>query len=312
MPRRPDVSDYEEFKRRIQDFLASFETSLVRDDLREKVLVLVKAFHDLRDFGSSLIPKSTAQSARGRILHYFLKYPLTVIHGDELMVVSGIQDWPRRVRELRNEFGWAIASGYVIREMSEEGEIPDCIAGSSIKPEEYVLLTIEQDRDAAFRWKTANDIRKEKIAVKARILKFLQANVGRSVSGEEIRYVAKGATEWARRVRELRTEEGWPIVTRNTGDPDMPVGYYRLERNHQSPPHDRKISDTIRTKVLERDGYRCTMCGWDRSKRHPDDPRQFLELHHKKEHAKGGKNTPENLTVLCNVCHDKVHAKRRN
>jgi hypothetical protein len=33
---------------------------------------------------------------------------------------------------------------------------------------------------------------------------------------EELKYLAKDKKEWARRVRELRTEQGWPIVTKKT------------------------------------------------------------------------------------------------
>lgn len=308
MPRRPNDRSPEMFRKQIKGLITSFETSLAHEDLREKVLALVKTFHLLRDFGSSLIPRTTARSARERILHYFLKYPLTVIHGDELMVVSGIQDWPRRVRELRKEFGWAIASGYTIKEMSKEKESPEGIDVESIRPEEYLLLSEHQDREAAFRWNQANEIRKEKTSTKERILKFLRANIGRPISGEELRYVAKDSSEWARRLRELRTEEGWPIVTKFTGDPDLPAGFYVLERDRQSEVHDRRIPDPIRAEVLERDSFRCTSCGWDRKKRKPEDPRQFLELHHLIAHAEGGENSAENLTTLCNVCHDRIHA----
>jgi hypothetical protein len=308
MPRKPADTKTTELKRNLRKFLSDFEKSLSRNDLREKVLALVGTFHQIRSIGSSLIPKTVARSARDRILHYFLKYPLTVIHGDELMVVSGIQDWPRRVRELRVQFGWQIASGYTLKEMAAEGEAPEGIDAAGVKPEEYVLLSTDQDRDIAHRWAIANDIRREAISTKERILKFLRANVGRNVSGEEIRYVAKNSTEWARRLRELRTEEGWPVVTRFTGDPEMPAGFYRLERDRQEPAHDRVIPDKVRSQVLERDHYRCTRCGWDRSRRTPDDPRQFLELHHSKPHAEGGKNSADNLVVLCNVCHDDIHA----
>jgi len=227
------------------------------------------------------------------------------------MVVSGIQDWPRRVRELRVQFGWSIASGYTLKEMAAEGECPEEIDASAIRPEEYVLLSVVQDRDMAHRWGIANEIRREKLSTKERILKYLRNNVGRMVSGEEIRYVAKNSTEWARRLRELRTEEGWPIVTRFTGDPDMAAGFYRLERDRQNPAHDRAIPDAVRAQVLERDEYRCTECGWDRTKRHPDDPRQFLEHHHREHHAEGGENTLDNLVVFCNVCHDAIHARAK-
>ena len=48
----------------------------------------------------------------------------------------------------------------------------------------------------------------------------------------------------------------------------------------------------------------------------PDDPRKFLELHHKKFHENKGENTEDNLITLCNVDHDKLHrlanAKKRS
>ncbi|MFI5294390.1 MAG: HNH endonuclease [Thermodesulfovibrionales bacterium] len=253
------------------------------------------------------MPHEESSAALARILAYFRKYPKTVIHGDEVMVVSGIQDWPRRIRELRKEYGWAIASGVTLNEMLDEDEIaPGDLAVDLLKPEEYILLDEEQDREAALRWRIANDIRKKKISVQKKIEEFLLANVGRPFTGEELRYVANNKTEWARRVRELRTEQGWPIVTRNTGRPDLPIGVYFLEQARQSPAHDRKIPDPVRRAVLVRDKYKCQKCSWTHEQWNSSDPRH-LELHHIKHHVKGGENIEENLTTLCTVCHDNVH-----
>ena len=132
------------------------------------------------------------------------------------------------------------------------------------------------------------------------------ANVGKPISGEELRYVAKERTEWARRVRELRTEEGWPILTKFTGRSDIEVGVYVLESDRQIPKHDRGIDDDVKGKVLRRDDYRCRDCGWNYTLWNRSDPRH-LELHHKIAHVRGGENTPDNLITLCNTCHDKVH-----
>jgi len=91
------------------------------------------------------MPNEKSSAARARILAYYRKYPKTVIHGDELMVVSGIQDWPRRIRELRKEYGWAIASGVTVNEMLAEDEFALGDLGiGSLKPEEYILLDEEQ------------------------------------------------------------------------------------------------------------------------------------------------------------------------
>jgi len=300
--------DPETVRRKIEGLIRNFETELRSGELRPKVLALVPIFHGLRDIGKELIPAEYASAARDRILYYFRKYPLTIIDGDELLVVSGIQEYARRVRELRVQFGWAIASGVTIKEMreNEDEEVPGEL--KAMRPSEYVLLNAEQDREAALRWNAANMIRKQRGSVRDKILSFLRANVGRGVTGEELRYVAGDKTEWARRVRELRTEFGWPVATKSTGRPDLGVGVYVLQADRQSPEHDRHIPDDVCREVLRRDGYRCRECDWSHDEWNPSDPRH-LELHHVKHHAKGGENVKENLNTLCTVCHDKLHRK---
>jgi len=310
MPRRPNANIPEKVRLEILELLENFRKKLKNPDLRTKVLALVPAFHLLRDLGSSLIPQQEASAARERILLYFRKYPFVIIHGDELMVISGIQDWPRRIRELRREYGWAIASGVTLQEMSRENDVLiEHFSTDPLRPEEYILLSPEQDRDAALRWRIANDIRRRKSGIRQKILDFLLENVGRPVTGEELRYAANDKTEWARRVRELRTELGWPIATRNTGRPDLGIGMYILENDRQCPAHDRYIPDPIRRRVLVRDNYTCTSCGWSHEQLNASDPRH-LEIHHIKHHVKGGANTEENLLTLCTICHDDIH--RRN
>lgn len=311
MPRRPVQNEPEKLRHELLELLSDFERQVQVGDLRSRVLALVPCFHLIRDLGSSLLPVEGRAAAKRRILAYFRKYPLTVIHGDEIMVVSGIQDWPRRIRELRKQSGWAIASGVTIDEMRREGDpLPESLAMQALKPEEYVLLDENQDKEAAHRWHLANEIRKSAGGTQDKILQYLKENIGNPVTGEELRYVTKDSSEWARRVRELRSEEGWPILTRFTGRPDLPIGVYVLEQDRQTPPRDRSIPDPIRRAVLVRDRYCCKNCGWSHSMWNRSDPRH-LELHHVEAHAKGGENTEENLTTLCHVCHDQVHRKSR-
>jgi hypothetical protein len=299
----------EEIRKELQSLIINFENELKSDDLRKKVLVLVPCFHQLRELGKSLIPRNIARSARDRILHYLLKYPKITIKGDELLVVSGIQEYARRVRELKVQFGWSIVSGVTANQMNQENEFPiENIDVTTMGPSDYVMLSTEQDRDAAHRWNLANEIRRENLSVRDKILKFLRQNVGQKITGEELRYIAKDKTEWARRVRELRTEFGWPVVTRNTGRPDLDVGIYLLEADRQSPEHDRHISDPVKREVLRRDGYKCKSCKWSYDEWNRSDPRH-LELHHVKHHASGGENTEKNLITLCTVCHDDIHRK---
>lgn len=302
--------DPEAVRRKVEGLIRNFEAELQSGELRPKVLALVPIFHGLRDLGKALIPAEFAMAAKDRILYYFRKYPWTIINGDELLVVSGIQEYARRVRELRVQFGWTIASGVTIKEMreDEDEEVSDDL--KAMRPSEYVLLNAQQDREAALRWNVANTIRKQRGSVRDKILSFLRANVGRGVTGEELRYVAGDKTEWARRVRELRSEFGWPVATKSTGRPDLSIGVYVLQADRQSPEHDRHIPDDVRREVLRRDRYGCLECGWSHNEWNPSDPRH-LELHHVKHHAKGGENIKENLKTLCTVCHDKRHKKEK-
>jgi hypothetical protein len=259
-----------------------------------------------------MIPEG--DSGRDRILLYLRKFTYTIIDGQELMVVAGIDDWARRVRELRVEHGWKILSGVTAGEImlewaNEEGAPPIDIDLKEMKPDDYILLDPRQDREAAHRWKSANRIRKLDLSIKDKLLMFFKENVGNEISGEELRYIAKNKTEWARRVRELRTEEGWPVLTKTTGMPELPVGIYVFTKDRQSPKEDRAVKDDLRRDVFVRDKYTCRSCTWNPQQWNRSDPRN-LEAHHEVPHSKGGATTKENLITLCNICHDVRHRKK--
>ena len=305
MTRRSQTADPETLRSQLVQLLVNFKDELESEDLRKKVCALVPAHHLLRDLGSSLIPAEGPSAARDRILDYLRKYVGVVVEGEELMVVAGIGEWARRVRELRVQYGWSILTGVTVKAMMEEGELDDPEL-AEMHPDEYILSDPEQDREAALRWRVANDIRRTKSSSRDKLLAFLRKNVGRPVNGEELRYIAGKNSEWARRIRELRTEFGWPVVTKATGRPDLKVGHYLLEQDRQSPEHDRKIPDPVRGKVLRRDNYTCGKCGWSHEDWNRSDPRH-LELHHVKPHSQGGGNTVENLLTVCTICHDEIH-----
>ena len=48
---------------------------------------------------------------------------------------------------------------------------------------------------------------------RAKLRTHFLANLGRVIEAEELRLVAGNISEWARRIRELRTEEGYLILT---------------------------------------------------------------------------------------------------
>ena len=319
MRRSQPENEPEALRHTLVELLTNFAEELRKFDLRAKVIALIPAFHKLRDLGSSLISKDEAASARDRVIAYFRRYPRTVINGDELMVVSGIAEWARRLRELRVQFGWSIFSGVTFRQIADEAndaQDPQEAGGieaalgihpSRIKPDQYVLMREEQDRRAAHRWNVLNEVRRKKASVSDKVIEYFRRNVGEEITGEELRYLAKDRNEWARRVRELRTEQGWPIVTKNSGRTDLAIGVYVLEEDRQAYAHDRVIPDTVRVEVLERDGHQCVRCGWSRAMLSRDDPRRMLELHHVRHHIDKGENIAENLITLCNVHHDEEH-----
>lgn len=311
MARRSQQDDPEELRQRLLDLLLDFENNLKLEDLRQRVRGLVPVFNALRDLGSSMLPEG--ESGRDRILLYLRKFPYTIIDGQELMVVAGIDDWARRVRELRVEHGWKILSGVtakdIVQDWLEDETVPPIdIDLEMMQPDDYILLDPNQDREAAHRWKSANRIRKLNLSIKDKILLFFQENTGNEISGEELRYIAQNKTEWARRVRELRTEEGWPVLTKTTGMPELPVGIYVFACNRQSPKEDRAVKDDLRRSVFVRDSYTCLDCSWTPHQWNRSDPRN-LEAHHKNPHAKGGATVKENLITLCNICHDVRHRR---
>lgn len=142
---------------------------------------------------------------------------------------------------------------------------------------------------------------------KERIRRFLRARVGEVVTAAQLQSAAGKVTEWARRVRELREDEGWQIRTHND-DSSLSPGQYRLE----SQPPDRAdyrfkrpVSKKLRAVVLERNGYTCQMCGAGAGEDDPLNPGRRVRLHigHIRDRSHGGSDDdPNNLRALCSTC----------
>jgi hypothetical protein len=284
----------EQVAKRLQELLSSLTTSpqINLQELRAEVKRLGELLQGTRELSKLILkPLVSGTAARDRIRAYLKLFPGEVIEGIELQVVGGIQEFARRVRELRVQDGYNISTGY---------------SREDLRPDQYVLESAEPESDAAEKWRTANRIRRQGGSARDRVLALLRAYIGRPVTGEQIAYVAK-IREAPRRIRELRSELGWRVVTKQSGRLDLPPGVYVLETEEQLPPHDRGIPDDIYDSVLQRDGYKCRYCGWSVSQRHSAEKRQFLEVHHVEYHQEGGASNPENLVTLCNVHHDEVH-----
>jgi len=300
--RRPKIRVLDQLLHDVESKLRTFHVEYAGLSLRAKVLQLVQVNHSLADLGVSVADDSglRGHGAQDRIKSYFLEFVGESISGDELAVVGGISEYGRRIRELRKEQGYRIFSG----------ASPDPETDVRLRPDHYLLSSSTPDEGAARRWHVANRIRKSAAGSQAKLLAYLLENVGDVVTTEELAYVAKDATSYGRRVRELRTEEGYAVATRFTGRPDLGVGeYILLSKDRVAEPHDRHISHDNQRVVYDRDGNKCRLCQWSQDKWSEADPR-ILELHHLVEHHRRGENEPGNLIVVCNVCHDEIHAGR--
>ncbi len=60
----------------------------------------------------------------------------------------------------------------------------------------------------------------------------------------------------------------------------------------------RRISKTLRYDILQRDKYKCRVCGSSPA----TNPKIILHVDHIKPFSKGGKTVPENLQTLCSDC----------
>lgn len=141
---------------------------------------------------------------------------------------------------------------------------------------------------------------------KERIRQFFLANIGKVVTSHQIRdAVGSSVSEWARRVRELREDEGWPILTQND-IAHLKPGEYILER--KSPEKaavafTRPISAKLRAVVLDRNGFTCQMCGLSPGDIDPATGRKVrLHIGHIKDKSLGGKDELSNLRALCSTC----------
>lgn len=148
-------------------------------------------------------------------------------------------------------------------------------------------------------------IKNPKGGAKAQLRSHFLANIGRVMDSNELRDVAGGISEWARRVRELRTEEGYLILTHNDRS-DLKPGQYLLETPKPQPAFERAISKETRAYVLDRNGFTCQMCGAVAGEPHPYDPTRKTRLHlgHIIDKSMGGTDDASNLRAICSVCNE--------
>ena len=140
---------------------------------------------------------------------------------------------------------------------------------------------------------------------RGRLRAHFLSNIGRVMDSAELRPIASNISEWARRVRELRTEEGFLILTHNDRA-DLKPGQYLLESAKPQPAFARGISKEARAFVLDRNGFTCQMCGAVAGEAHRYDPTRKTRLHigHVIDKSLGGGDDAGNLKAICSVCNE--------
>jgi hypothetical protein len=137
------------------------------------------------------------------------------------------------------------------------------------------------------------------------ILEFFLQNVGKILTSRQIQKASGGASEWARRVRELRNEEGYQILS-HKDRAGLKPNQYLLENLERLPAFGRGISKETRAWVLERNGYTCQMCGVAAGDPDPmGGPRTVrLTIGHVIDKIKGGNDLSSNLRAVCTACNE--------
>ncbi|MDE8346937.1 MAG: HNH endonuclease [Acidocella sp.] len=145
-----------------------------------------------------------------------------------------------------------------------------------------------------------------KPGAKEKIRQFLLANIGRVVTSHDLKHAAgDNVSEWARRLRELRDEDRWPIISHNDSA-ELKPGQYMLKEQPRPRPDvhfTRTLSAKLRAEILDRNGFTCQMCGLTPGEIDPATARKVrLHVGHITDKSLGGRDELSNLRTLCSGC----------
>ena len=137
------------------------------------------------------------------------------------------------------------------------------------------------------------------------ILEFFLCNIGKVLESKDIQKASGGAVEWARRVRELRNQDGYQILS-HRDRVNLKPNQYLMETIARLPAFTRGISKETRAWVLERNGYTCQMCGVAAGDPDPQGGNRTVRLTmgHIIDKSKGGDDSSQNLRTVCTNCNE--------
>lgn len=70
----------------------------------------------------------------------------------------------------------------------------------------------------------------------------------------------------------------------------------------------RRLKCNLIAEQIERQGFAMCKCGKSFTE---ESAMMFLELHHKQFRSQGGKDTEDNVELLCGTCHGRKHGQVR-
>ncbi|MGY1696807.1 HNH endonuclease [Geodermatophilus sp. SYSU D00814] len=132
--------------------------------------------------------------------------------------------------------------------------------------------------------------------------------------------VPNSAEHLNRRLRQLRTRDGW-VLQSQRDSADLALDEYRVAKIGWHPgcgfdrPVDDKPSESMRRRVHERDSWMCVVCGIGAREEYDDEPGKTarLTLGHRIPGARLGKETTvEDLQSECARCNEPVRDELPN
>ena len=155
------------------------------------------------------------------------------------------------------------------------------------------------------RWAGSIVTMPRKPGSKQLILDFILCNIGKVLESKDIQKASGGAVEWARRVRELRNQDGYQILS-HRDRVNLKPNQYLMETIARLPAFARGISKETRAWVLERNGYTCQMCGVAAGDPDPLGGNRTVRLTmgHIIDKSKGGDDSSQNLRTVCTNCNE--------
>lgn len=230
MARRSQTSDPELLRSRLLELLEDLPSRLAHGSVGDQVGVLVQVHHHLRDLGASIgaaLAPEDSGSGRARLIAYLRAQTGRIVHTDELMIVGGIGDYPRRIRELRTDHGWPIISGLAVRDLRSLKVSREALkaAPAGVAPDEYLLLEDRQDRQAPERWAVRGKMQATGKQARTLVREYFERFPKQRITAEELRYLVGNKTDWTLGVADL-VESGKHIEGADLLSPNTPPGIF--------------------------------------------------------------------------------------